>query len=209
MGKNLEPKCKQCRRIGEKLMLKGERCNTQKCGMVKRNFPPGIHGSKGRKKRTDFGLQLAEKQKAKKQYNLLEKQFRLTFEKARGESGNIGENFFRLLELRLDNAVYRSGLADSRVQARQLVSHCHFLVNDKAVNIPSYVVKVGDVIKVKERSKNFKIFKEISNKQKKQETPSWLNLNTGEMSAKVLHRPTAKDINSNIDASMIVEFYSR
>jgi small subunit ribosomal protein S4 len=210
MGKNFEPKCKQCRRIGEKLMLKGDRCDTQKCAMVKRNYPPGLHGPKGRsRKQSDFGLQLAEKQKAKKQYDMMEKQFKLTFNKAEKQTGNTGENLFKLLEIRLDNVVFRLGLASSRTQARQLVSHRHFEVNGKVVNIPSYSVKVGEIIKVRERSKKFKHFKEIIEKQKKQEIPGWLNLDAGDLSAKIVQLPSMNDINTNINTQMVVEFYSR
>jgi small subunit ribosomal protein S4 len=149
MGRNLEPKCKQCRRLGEKLFLKGDRCSTAKCGMVKRNFAPGFHGPKGRKRLSDYGLQLAEKQKAKKFYNLMEKQFRATFVVAQKKTGDAGKNFFRLLEMRLDNVVYRLGLAASRTQARQLVNHGHFTVNARKASTPSFVVKVGDVIALK------------------------------------------------------------
>ena len=162
MGKNLDNKCKQCRRLGEKLFLKGERCNSPKCAMVKRNYPPGFHGPKGRKRQTDYGLQLAEKQKVKKQYNILEKQLRLTLTKAEKRTGDAGKNLLRLLELRLDNAIYRLGFASSRVQARQLVNHGHFTVNGKKVNIPSYQVREGEVIQVKERSQKSKAFKELN-----------------------------------------------
>ncbi|MDD4332755.1 MAG: 30S ribosomal protein S4 [Patescibacteria group bacterium] len=209
MGRNLDPKCKQCRRVGEKLMLKGDRCSTQKCAMVKRNYPPGCHGQKNKRKQSDYGIQLTEKQKAKKQYNLNEKQFSITFEKAKKHSGNTGDNLFKLLELRLDNAVYRLNMANSRNQARQLVNHGHFTVNGKAVNIPSYSVKVGDIVKVKERSKKFKHFKDLGEKLKKATLPSWVNVNTEELSGKILHLPTMDDIRSNLNIQMIVEFYSR
>ncbi len=209
MGKNLDPKCKQCRRAGEKLFLKGERCNTAKCAMVKRNYPPGFHGPKGRKRISDYGLQLNEKQKAKKQYNILEKQFRIIFDRASTQSGNIGENLLKLLELRFDNVVYRLGFADSRKQARQLVGHGHFNINGRKVNIPSYIMKEGDVIEIKERSKNFKHFKELAEKIKKHQAPGWLNLDAKSLSGKVLHQPGVKDIQTNINAQMIVEYYSR
>lgn len=190
-------------------MLKGERCTTQKCAMVKRNYPPGCHGQKNKRKQSDYGIQLTEKQKAKKQYSLTEKQFRITFAKAKKQSGNTGENLFKLLELRLDNAVYRLNLANSRNQARQLVNHGHFTVNDKKVNIPSYSLKVGDIIKVKERSKKFKHFKDLGEKLKKATMPGWVNLNAEELSGKILHLPTMDDIQSNLNIPMIVEFYSR
>jgi len=172
MGKNLEPQCKQCRRVGEKLFLKGERCLSAKCGLVKRNTIPGFHGPKGRKRLSDFGLQLAEKQKAKKYYNLLEKQFRLTFEKAQKKAGDAGKNFLRLLETRLDNTVYRLGLATSRYESRQIVSHGHITVNGKKVDIASYIVKTGDVVGIRKQSMTNRFFKTIL-ERKNVERPSW------------------------------------
>ncbi len=209
MAKNLDAKCKQCRRAGEKLFLKGERCYTAKCAMVKRNYPPGFHGPKGRRRQTDYGLQLNEKQKAKRQYNLLEQQFRLIFKKARRQSGNTGENFVKLLEMRLDNTIYRLGIALSRPQARQLVNHGHFTVNERKVNIPSYQLKKGDMIKIKSNKKQSKIFKDLSEKLKKKEIPGWLHLDSQELVAKVLHQPDMEIIKPNFDVQMIVEYYSR
>lgn len=209
MGKNLDPKCKQCRRLGQKLFLKGERCSSPKCSIIKRNYPPGMHGPKGGGKFSEYALRLREKQKAKKEYGMLEDQFRLTFEKAKKQKGDSGTNFFKLLEKRLDNAVYRFGFASSRSQAREMVSHGHFLVNDKKVNIPSYQVKTGDVIKIKERSKKSKSFSSLPEKLKKAETPGWLNLEVKEFSGKVLHDPKVEELKTNINIPMIVEFYSR
>ncbi|MFA4941406.1 MAG: 30S ribosomal protein S4 [Patescibacteria group bacterium] len=212
MARNLDAKCKQCRRIGEKLFLKGERCYSPSCAMVKRNYPPGFHGQKGKKRQSDYGMQLAEKQKAKKQYGLMEKQFVLTFEKAKKKTGDAGENLLKLLETRLDNTVYRLGFASSRTQARQFVGHGHFEVNGKKVDIPSYEMKEGDVIKVKEKSKKYKFFKELPEKlltPGNVNLPSWLNLNAKELSAKVLHQPGLKDINTNINVHIIVEYYSK
>lgn len=210
MGRNLSPKCKQCRRIGEKLFLKGERCSTPKCGIVRRNFPPGIHGAKGVKGKTsNYGMQLKEKQKAKKEYNIMEKQFRLTYEKGKKQKGDAGENLFSLLESRFDNVVFRLGFASSRSQARELVSHNHFLINDKKVNIPSFTLKAGDIVKISERSKKFKIFNNLQEKLKNAETPSWLNLNAKELTGKVLNTPTLKDIKININPQIVIEFYSR
>jgi small subunit ribosomal protein S4 len=209
MAKNLDPKCKQCRRVGEKLFLKGERCLSPKCAIVKKNYPPGVHGVKGKRKLSEYGLQLQEKQKAKKEYNLLEDQFRLTFERGKKQAGDAGENLFRLLETRLDNVVYRLGFASSRSQARELVTHGHFLVNDKKVNIPSYQVKTGDVIKIKEKSKRLKLFSILPEKLKKVEIPSWLNLDRKELIGKVLHNPTMDEIKTNVNVQMIIEFYSR
>lgn len=209
MGRNLEPQCKQCRRAGEKLMLKGDRCNSPKCAMVKRNYPPGFHGPKGRKRQSDYGLQLTEKQKAKKTYNILEKQFRLTFERANKKTGNVGENLFKLLEMRLDNVVYRLGFASSRTQARQLINHGHFIVSGKKVTISSFSVKSGDQIEIKEKSKKVKHFKELVEKIKTYEAPGWLNLDQKGLTGKVLHEPSIDDIKTNINAQMIVEYYSR
>ena len=138
MGRNLDPKCKQCRRVGEKMFLKGERCSSAKCALTKRNYPPGVHGGKGRTRQTEYGLQLQEKQKAMKEYRLLEKQFRLTFLKAQNKAGNVADNFLSMLETRLDNTVYRLNFAPSRDTARQLITHGHLTVNGKKVAIPSY-----------------------------------------------------------------------
>jgi small subunit ribosomal protein S4 len=209
--KNIDPKCKQCRRIGEKLFFKGERCLSAKCGLTRRNFIPGFHGpkAKGAPRRSDYGLQLIEKQKAKKQYLLNEKQFRILFEIAAKKRGNTEELLLQLLELRLDNVVYRSGLGASRSEARQLVNHRHFTVNGKMVNIPSYKVKQGDVIKLKERSKRSKKFANLEVKMKKAEIPGWLNVGAEDLSVKVLHEPAAKDLRVNFSPQIIVEFYSR
>lgn len=207
MSKNLDPKCKQCRRAGEKLFLKGERCNTPKCAIVKRNFPPGIHGVKGKSRQSEYGMQLQEKQKIKKEYGLLEKQFGLTFEKAKKQTGQAGENLLKLLETRLDNAVYRLGFASSRRQARQLVNHGHFNVNDKKVNIPSYQVREGDVISIK--NKKLKAFSGMEEKLKKAQVPGWLSLNAAELSGKILHKPNAEDVKTGFNVQMIVEFYSK
>lgn len=209
MGKNLDPKCKQCRRLGGKLLLKGDRCFTAKCAIIKRNYVPGIHGPKGHHRLSDYAVQLAEKQKAKKMYNLLEKQFHLTFEKAKQQVGDTGYNFFKLLEMRLDNVICRLGWGSSHSQARQLVNHNHLTVNGKSVNIPSYSVKAGDVIKIKKSSEKNKFFRDLSEKMKNANLPSWLNYNASEMSAKVLHAPKAEDLPQNVNVQMIIEFYSK
>ena len=182
---------------------------TAKCGIVKRNFPPGPHGSKGKPRMSGYGEQLQEKQKAKKMYHLLEKQFVLTFEKAGKEKGDKGKNFIKLLETRLDNTIYRMGFTQSRDLSRQLVSHGHFLVNGKKVNIPSFQVRTGDVVKVKDSSRRQKYFRELLEKKEEQNIPSWLNVDKKGLNAKVLHAPTDDDIPSNINTAMIVEFYSR
>ena len=178
--------------------------------MVKRNYPPGFHGpTRGRRKLSDYGTQLMEKQKAKKYYNVMEKQFRLTFEKASKKSGDSGKNFLRLLETRLDNVVYRLGFATSRTQARQLVNHGHFDVNGVKTDIASYIVKPGQEISVRVRSRKNPYFKQLSEKLKKAELPGWLNLQAAELKAKVLHEPTDNDLPTNINVQMIIEYYSK
>ena len=210
MGRNLDSKCKQCRRVGEKLFLKGERCMTPKCAMVKRNYPPGFHGpTRGRRKISDYGTQLMEKQKAKKYYNVMEKQLRLTFEKASQKSGDAGKNFLRLLEMRLDNVVFRLGFATSRNQARQLVNHGHFDVNGVKTDIASFIVKPGQEIAVRGRSKKSPYFKQTAEKLKKSELPAWLNMQVSELKAKVLHEPADTDLPTNINVQMIIEYYSK
>ncbi|MFA7087735.1 MAG: 30S ribosomal protein S4 [Patescibacteria group bacterium] len=209
MGRNIDNKCKQCRRAGEKLFLKGERCSTPKCAMVKRNYAPGFHGPKGRKRLSDYGLQLMEKQKTKKFYGLSEKQFRLTFVKAFKKAGDAGKNFLRALELRLDNVIYRIGWATSRAQARQLVNHGHFTVDGRRAGIPSFSVKAGQVIKVKKSHQNSRYFKTASERIKKAERPSWLNLDAADLSTKVLHEPKDADLPQNFNAQIIIEYYSK
>lgn len=211
MGKILDPKCKQCRRIGEKLLLKGERCFSAKCAMVKRNYPPGFHGPKGKKRSSDYGLQLNEKQKARKYYGLSESQFKISFDKVQRKGGDIGTNFLKTLEMRLDNVIYRAGFAPSRALARQLVNHGHFKINDRKVNIPSYQVKIGQVIGLKKRSVNSKYFKMLPEKLKGEmsEQKSWLKTDAKELTIKVLHEPRNQDLPLNIKTHMIIEYYSK
>ena len=186
--------CRQCRREGMKLFLKGDRCYTDKCAIVKRNYAPGQHGQ-GRKKLSNYGLQLREKQKVKRIYGVLEM------------SGKTGENLLCLLEERLDNVVFRMGLANSRKEARQLVTHAHFTLNGKKVDIPSLTVKVGDVIAVKETSKSSAKFKALVEANKV--APNWLDVNLEEMSAKVVALPTREDIDIEIAEHLIIELYSK
>ncbi|MCD4762319.1 30S ribosomal protein S4 [bacterium] len=209
MAKNLSPKCKLCRRAGEKLFLKGDRCNTPKCAMVKRNYHPGFHGSRRMSRPTPYGLQLAEKQKAKRQYGMLEKQFKITFEKAKKSKGNLGENFVKLLEMRFDNVIFKLGFAKSRSQARQLINHGHFTVNGRKLDIPSYLTRSGDEVAIKGNKKEAKIFKPLANELKQFEAPGWLNLDKKEVKGKVLHIPEMELINPTFNVQMIVEFYSR
>ncbi|MFA5109596.1 MAG: 30S ribosomal protein S4 [Patescibacteria group bacterium] len=209
MGRNIDNKCKQCRRSGEKLFLKGDRCSTPKCAMIKRNYAPGFHGPKGHKRLSDYGSQLAEKQKAKKFYGLMEKQFRLIFEKASKKTGDAGKNFLRALEMRLDNVVYRLGWASSRAAARQLVNHGHFTVNGVKTDIPSFNVKVGQVIKIKKASQANRYFKNAVERMKKVDRPSWLNFDVSDLSAKVLHEPKEADLPQNLNVQVIIEYYSK
>ncbi len=209
MAKDLNPKCKKCRRAGEKLFLKGDRCQTQKCGIVKRNFAPGTNAGARRGRLTDYGTQLQEKQKAKRQYNILEKQFKLTFDKSSKQAGNTGENFLKLLEARLDSVVYRLGFASSRPQARQMIGHGLITVNNKKLDIPSYNTRTGDEVGIKVSMKNSKLFNELSEKLKNKEVPGWLNLDAKKLVAKVLHAPDMNSINPNFNVQVIVEFYSR
>src|SRR5213080_3078100 len=200
------PVCRFCRREGAKLYLKGERCYTPKCAIERRAVPPGQHGQARRRKTSDYGLQLRAKQKARRTYGLLEQQFRRYFEMAEREGGVTGLNLLRHLELRLDNVVYRLGLGSSRKQARQLVSHRHFEVNGRTVNIPAFQVKPGDEVKVKTSDGVFDVALESS---KVRPVPSWLSFNTDEKSAKILARPDRHEMESGVEEQLIVEFYSR
>lgn len=199
--------CRLCRREGEKLFLKGDRCYTSKCSVTKRAYAPGQHGQQ-RKKLSEYGLQLREKQKAKRFYGILESQFRKYFDIAVKKQGVTGENLLILLETRLDNIAYRMGLAESRAQARQLVRHGHITVNGKKVNIPSYLVKAGDVIAVREKSRNLpKIKKAVEANMTK--VPKWLEFNSEGLSCKVLALPEREDIDLQVQEHLIVELYSK
>lgn len=206
MSRYTDANCRLCRREGQKLFLKGERCYSSKCAIEKRNFPPGQHGQ-GRKKVSDYGLQLREKQKAKRFYGLQETQFRNLFDKAARKKGITGENLLILLETRMDNVVFRLGFASSRKEARQLVTHGHFTVNGKKVRIPSYTVKAGDVIKVKEKSTNSPKFKEI--KDMTITVPSWMTVDVEKLEGKVVAIPARADIDTPVAEHLIVELYSK
>ena len=206
MARYTDPSCRLCRREGQKLFLKGERCYSTKCSMEKRSFPPGQHGQ-GRKKVSEYGLQLREKQKAKRFYGLQEAQFRNTFDKASRKTGITGENLLIMLETRLDNVVFRLGFASSRKEARQLVTHGHFQVNGKKVDIPSYTVSVGDVIKIKEKSTNSPKFKEI--KEMSITVPAWVSVDVEKLEGKIVAMPVRNDIDTPIAEHLIVELYSK
>jgi len=209
MAKNLDPKCKQCRREGEKLFLKGERCNSTKCAIIRRNYPPGVHGQKGMRRLTGYGIQLREKQKAKRLYGLMETQFRNYFESSKKAQGDTSEFLVRHLETRLDNVIFRLGFARSRSQARQMVNHGLFTVNDRRVDIPSYSVRPGEIIKIKTTKTDKKIFENLKNNLKKHETPSWLLLDADKLEGKVLAYPAGDELKQPFDPKLIVEFYSR
>ncbi|QTL99274.1 30S ribosomal protein S4 [Iocasia frigidifontis] len=200
--------CRLCRREGEKLYLKGERCYTDKCAIERRAYPPGEHGQ-GRIKLSEYGLQLREKQKVRRIYGILEKQYGNYFAKAENMPGVTGENFLQLLERRLDNTVYRMGFATSRNEARQFVLHGHILVNGKKVNIPSYQVDVDDVIAVKDASRKGKRFKDVFEFNSEITTPDWLSVNLEKAEGKVVSLPTREDIDYPVEEHLIVEFYSR
>lgn len=209
MARNLKARCAQCRRDGEKLFLKGDRCNTAKCGIIRRGYPPGVHGPKGKIRLTGYGIQLREKQKTKHIYGILERQFRNYFEKAIKKTGDTSEFLLQLLEMRFDNVIYRLGFGKSRQQARQLVGHGLFSVNGKKVTIPSYQVKIGDVISVKENRAAKKVFQNLPQTLAKYEPPAWLALDAAKIEGKVIRKPTKDDIKTQFDLKMIIEFYSR
>ena len=206
MSRYTEANCKLCRREGQKLFLKGERCYSSKCGIERRNYAPGQHGQ-ARKKQSEYGLQLREKQKAKRFYGMQETQFRDLFEKAAKKPGMTGENLLLLLETRLDNVVFRLGFASSRKEARQLVTHGHFTVNGKKADIPSMEVKAGDVIKVKEKSQSSPKFKEV--KEMSITVPSWMSVDVEKLEGKVITLPKREDIDTPIAEHLIVELYSK
>ena len=206
MAKQIGPDCRQCRREGCKLFLKGEKCTTKKCPMERRPVAPGQHGA-GRKRVTQYGTQLREKQKVKKAYGILENQFRKYYEEAERMKGVTGENMLSRIERRLDNVVYRMGIGSSRSECRQIVNHRQITVNGKTVNIPSYRVKVGDVIAVKENKKDLEMFKQL--KGMKIVMPKWLEFDSNELVGKVIALPTREDIDLNIQEHLIIELYSR
>ncbi len=202
-----DAKCKLCRREGSKLFLKGEKCYMEKCPFNKRPLPPGQHGA-GRKKISEYGQQLREKQKTKRIYGVQEGQFRHYYDVADRMKGITGENMLSLLERRLDNVIFRMGIGVSRTQARQLVNHAHFTVNGRTVNVPSYSVKAGDVIAVKENRRNNKFFEQIKT-MKVANMPKWLEFDPEKLEGKVLSLPTREDVDSQIAEHMIVELYSK
>ncbi|MEW5985795.1 MAG: 30S ribosomal protein S4 [Chloroflexota bacterium] len=212
MARYTGPVCRLCRREGEKLFLKGSRCMTPKCAIDHRSYPPGQHGRdtqyrKGRA--SDYLLQLREKQKARRIYGVFERQFSRYFSKAERRSGLTGTNLLVLLETRLDNVLYRLGLAESRAQARQLVQHGHVTVNGRKTNVPSALVDTGDEVAVRPQSQRRTYFKALRQDLDDRRVPRWLALDTRNLSAKVLHLPTREDIDVSLNEQLIVEYYSR
>ncbi|MFY9174099.1 MAG: 30S ribosomal protein S4 [Peptococcia bacterium] len=208
MARYTGPVCRLCRREGIKLYLKGDRCYTDKCGIDRRSYPPGQHGQ-GRKKTSEYGLQLREKQKARRIYGILEKQFASYFDMAERQPGVTGENLLTLVERRLDNVVYRLGFASSRPEARQMVRHNHFTVNGRKANIPSILLKEGDVIQVKEKHQNSERFQILKEKLATRIIPEWLELDREQLVGKVVAMPTREQIDVPIEEHLIVELYSR
>jgi len=217
MAKTLGPVCKLCRREGEKLYLKGERCYTPKCAIEKRNFAPGQHGrtaSRGGKgmgtgRASDFARQLRAKQKARRIYGVLERQFRRYYETALGRRGLTGLNLLQILESRLDNVVYRLGFASSRPQARLLVTHGHFTVNGRRTDVPSMLLSPGDELAVREGSSKLSYFKELNAFAEKRSAPAWLGRDISQMSGSVARMPERAEIDATLDEQLIVEYYSR
>ena len=212
MARYKDAVCKLCRREGEKLFLKGERCVSPKCAMERRAYPPGLHGKQSqfrRRKASDYGLQLRAKQKAKRVYGVLERQFRRYFEEAERRRGLTGTNLLILLESRLDSVVYRLGFAASRPQARQMVRHGHFAVNGQKVNIPSYLVRTGDVVSVRSNSAHKTLFKEVALDLEHRSVPQWLSRDDVTMTGHILAMPERGDIDVALDEQLIVEYYSR
>lgn len=214
MGRYTGPVCRLCRREGMKLYLKGERCLGPKCPLVKRqpnkNYPPGHHGQKRTRRPSEFALQLREKQRLKRLYGILERQFRRHFEEAERRPGLTGDNLLQILERRLDNVVYRLGFADSRRQARQLVTHGHFLVNGRKTDVPSYLVRPGDIVAVRPESRQREYFQVVQETARAKAVPSWLTRDLETMSGRVVSVPTLDQIElPSINTQLVVEYYSR
>lgn len=210
MARDLNPKCKQCRRAKEKLFLKGDRCSTPKCAMVKKNYAPGMHGQKMGRGLSEYGKQLEMKQRIKRIYGVMERQFRKHFRESSRKQGVTGNLLMMRLEFRLDNVVYRLGLADSRKAARQLVTHGLISVNGKKMTIPSSEVKIGDTVGINSTKKENKYFQERTKVLKnKKDTPSWIALDAKKMEGKILSDPDVESLGVNADPQLVVEYYSR
>jgi len=209
MARNLDPKCRQCRREGEKLFLKGEKCFTDKCAIERRSYAPGQHGQKSGARLSDYGKQLREKQKMRRIYGLLERQFRKVYAEASRSKGVTGERLLQLLETRLDTVAYRMGFGSSRTEARQVVRHNGILVNGKRVNIPSYQVRPGDTIEVAEASKSQLRIKGASEAAESRGLPEWVEVDIKALKGKLKALPARSDLPSTINESMVIELYSK
>lgn len=209
MARNLDAKCRQCRREGEKLFLKGEKCFTDKCAVERRAYPPGQHGQKKNSRQSEYGGQLREKQKVRRIYGMMEGQFRLTFKRADQERGITGENLLQMLESRLDNVSYRMGFGASRSEARQVVRHNAILVNGKRVNIPSYQVRPGDVVEVAEKSKNHLRLKSSLAAAEQRGFPEWIDMDAKAMKGTFKAQPQRSELPATINEHLIVELYSK
>lgn len=212
MARYTGPVCKLCRREGQKLFLKGARCYSSKCAIERRDYPPGEHGRYARYRRrrpSDYSRQLREKQKLRRIYGVLERQFRRYFQEAERQSGLTGENLLIILECRLDNVIYRLGFADSRPQARQLAGHGHFTVNGRRVTVPSVSLRVGDVVAVREGSRNRTYFKDRAKVLNEQDVPVWLELDANALSGRVRALPAREDIDVPVNEQIVTEYYSR
>ncbi len=209
MARYTDSVCRLCRREGMKLFLKGDRCYSAKCAVTKRHTPPGQHGQARTRKQSEYGVQLREKQKCRRTYGVLESQFRKYFDMASNMRGVTGENMLSLLERRLDNVAYRLGFGESRPMARQIVLHGHIRVNGQKVDIPSYLIKVGDVITVRESSRDIPVFKALREQGAGKPVPKWLEMDAETLTGKVTALPQRDDIDLTIEEHLIVEFYSR
>jgi small subunit ribosomal protein S4 len=201
--------CRICRRENLKLFLKGDRCYSDKCAFDRRGYPPGQHGQRRGRKTSDYGIQLREKQKVKRMYGLSEKQFHLFFERADNQKGITGTNLLVFLERRLDNVVYRMGFVNSRAQGRHFVRHNHFLINGKKVNIPSYLIKIGDVVEVREKSRKIQVLEDALAAVVRRGIPQWLDLEKETMKGMIKEFPSREDITTPIQEQLIVELYSK
>lgn len=210
MARSIDAKCRKCRRAGEKLFLKGDRCATPKCAIVRRASAPGVHGKKAARNLSEYGTQLAAKQKIKRIYGVLEKQFRKHFKEAQGKTGSTGDLLLSRLEMRLDNVVYRLGLANSRSQARQIVNHGLICVDGKKMTIPSYEARVGNIISINpvKQKKNYFVGMMQIIKNKK-DFPVWISFDKKSLEGKIISLPTKNDVGINVDAQVVVEYYSR
>ncbi|MEX2272524.1 MAG: 30S ribosomal protein S4 [Vicinamibacterales bacterium] len=209
MARYIGPVCRLCRREGMKLFLKGERCYTEKCAIEKRNMPPGQHGRARKAKMVGYGVQLREKQKVKRIYGVLENQFRRYFETAERTRGITGETLLQLLERRLDNVIYRAGFSTSRAQARQLVRHGHFLVNGRKVDVPSYSVRQGDIVSVRQTSLENPVIAHAMEEVKGRGVPEWIAIDSTKLAGTIASLPTREQINLPVQEQLIVELYSK